>query len=315
MASVGFVFPGQGSQSLKMLADYVPDHSIVSETFAQASSVLGYDIWALCQNGPESQLNQTQFTQPAMLVADVALWRLWCSRTEVRPSVVAGHSLGEYAALVAAQAIAFEDAVSLVSKRGQFMQEAVPAGGGAMAALIGITVEDAERLCHEQAKGDVLSLANINSIGQIVVAGDKVAVQRAVDTVRDYAGRMAVLIPVSVPAHCELMGSAASLLKEELFNANFSSPEVRVIHNVDLSSQSDPAIIHELLVEQMTSPVQWVGTIEKYIRNDISLVVECGPGNVLQGLNKRISKDLKTISLSTPALFDRALEQVEDVMS
>lgn len=290
------LFPGQGSQSVGMLADIAADYPIIQSTFQTASDVLGYDVWELAQNGPADKLNQTEFTQPALLAADIALWQCWQEKGGDTPTVVAGHSLGEYAALVCAGALAFEDALPLVANRGRYMQEAVPAGTGAMAAIIGLDDAGVQALCECCADGAVLSPANFNSVGQTVIAGDKAAVERAVAAAKDTGAKLAKLIPVSVPSHCALMKPAAERLARDLQSVTVNTPIIPVIHNVDVSEHSEPDVIKQALVDQLTQPVRWVETILKLVDDDIMEGVECGPGKVLVGLNKRIAKSFVTQS-------------------
>jgi len=288
---LGFVFPGQGSQSVGMLSA-VADCAVVKKTVAMASDVLGYDLWKIIESDPDDQLNQTEYTQPALLAADIALWHLWCERQEDRPVVMAGHSLGEFSAFVAAGSLAFEDAIMLVSKRGQFMQAAVPTGEGAMAAIIGLDDEAVQTLCDSVANGEVVAPANFNSIGQVVIAGQTAAVERAVDAAKSAGAKLAKLIPVSVPSHCALMAPAAQQLAAILSAITIASPNIPVIQNVDVMAHQDPEKIRRGLIEQLTQPVRWVQTIQKMQSQGVSTMVECGPGNVLRGLIKRISRDI-----------------------
>lgn len=287
-----FVFPGQGSQSVGMCADAYAQFPIVRTTFEQANDALGYDLWALISNGPADRLNQTDVTQPALLAADVALWRAWCEQQAGRPAVMAGHSLGEFAALVAAEALRFEDAIRLVAARGRFMQQAVPDGVGAMAAIIGLTDEQVRLVCESVADGEVVAPANYNSVGQVVIAGHAGAVDRAINIAKEQGARLAKRIPVSVPSHCALMQPAADNLSVSLQEITVSLPKIPVIHNVDVATQLSPEAIKQALVAQLTQPVRWVETIQKIAADDITTFYECGPGNVLVGLIKRISKSL-----------------------
>lgn len=291
-SQLAFVFPGQGSQAVGMLAEQAATHSIIIDTFAEASDVLGYDLWNLVSHGPEDQLNQTEFTQPALMAADVALWRVWCELHEQRPAVMAGHSLGEFVALVCADSIDFTTAVRLVALRGRFMQEAVPAGTGAMAAIIGLDDVAVADLCEQVAAGDVVAPANYNSVGQVVIAGHTSAVQRAVDAAKAAGAKLAKMIPVSVPSHCLLMQSAADRLNEALNDIEIRVPKIPVIQNVDADIHQDPQTIRDNLVLQLTAPVHWVMTIQSMQRLGITEIIECGPGKVLQGLIKRIDRAL-----------------------
>jgi [acyl-carrier-protein] S-malonyltransferase len=294
---LAIVFPGQGSQSVGMLADIANQFQIVQEIFTQASDALGYDLWRLVQEGPASELDQTVHTQPALLTASYAIWRLLETNQKIVPHVLAGHSLGEYTALVCAQALNFSEAVRLVAARGQYMQEAVAPGAGAMAALIGLEESKVNEICEEaRQKEEVLSPANFNSIGQIVIAGHKTAVDRAIDLAKSQGAKLALLIPVSVPSHCQLMQPAAEKLAEKLDTVNIQMPRIPVINNVDAVRYTSTQMIREGLGRQLVSPVRWVETIHNFIKMGVDTVIECGPGKVLTGLNKRIDKvlELKT---------------------
>lgn len=304
---LALLFPGQGSQSQGMLAALAAEFPIVEKTFSQASQVLGYDLWALAQQGPIEQLNQTEFTQPALLAADIAAWYCWKEKGGMDPTVVAGHSLGEYAALVSAGVLSFEDAIACVALRGKAMQEAVPAGEGAMAAIIGLDNEKVDALCREASQGDVVSSANFNSNGQVVISGQKAAVERAVLLAKPKGAKLAKLIPVSVPSHCALMQPAAVQLAKKLTDIEFQAPTFPVIHNVDATSYDDPDAIQEALLQQLTQPVRWVDTILKMQNDQVGLFIEVGPGKVLSGLNKRITKEVKTVNFDTPELLNAAL--------
>ncbi len=304
---IAFVFPGQGSQTVGMLGELGSQFPIISETYAQASERLGYDLWGLVQNGPEEQLNQTEKTQPALLAGSVAIWRLWQDHHGENPILLAGHSLGEYSALVCAGALDFASTVELVALRGRFMQEAVEEGKGAMAAIIGLDEAAVNQICQEAAQGQVLSPANFNAIGQIVVAGETAAVQRAIELAKSAGAKMAKLIPVSVPSHCVLMKPAAEHLAERLQTISINPPQIPVINNVDVCCYQEPDEIRSALIRQLYSPVRWVETIELMAKQGVELVVECGPGKVLTGLNKRIDPKLLTISLNTVESFEQAL--------
>lgn len=299
-----FVFPGQGSQSVGMLADLAAEYALVTDTFTQASDALGYDLWKLVSEGPEAQLNQTDKTQPAMLTAGIAAWRVWQSVSDIKPDFFAGHSLGEYSALVAAGALDFADAVKLVEKRGQFMQQAVPAGEGAMAAILGLDDDVVRALCAEAAANGVVEAVNFNSPGQVVIAGAANAVKQAIEIASDKGAKRALLLPVSVPSHCALMKPAADQLTEALNAINVQMPTTPVIHNASVTAATDPAQIKQLLAEQLFSPVRWVETVQWFANQDVNNIVECGPGKVLAGLSKRIDK-----SLSAMPLFDTATLQ------
>ncbi len=297
MKTLGFVFPGQGSQHVGMLSDMVESFTVVSDTFAEAGDVLGYDMAALCLSNPNEQLNQTQFTQPALLTASVAMWRAFQSKTEIKPGLMAGHSLGEYSALVCAGAINFSDGLNVVSRRGEFMQDAVPEGEGALAAIIGLDNEAVAELCLEMAEGDVLTPANFNSPGQVVIAGTIAAVKRVLDVAKSKGAKLAKQLPVSVPSHSLLMKPAAERLKAVLDGVEVSVPSISVVNNVDVSVLEDPDAIRDALLRQLVSPVQWTNTIKYFTSHNVSTVIECGPGKVLTGLNKRIDRNLQLTSI------------------
>ncbi|OGT94717.1 MAG: [acyl-carrier-protein] S-malonyltransferase [Gammaproteobacteria bacterium RIFOXYB2_FULL_38_6] len=308
--SYAFVFPGQGSQTLGMLKELAEAYPLVLKTFTQASQVLKEDLWAITQHN-EAKLNQTLYTQPIMLTADVAVFRLWQELNGSMPKVMAGHSLGEYAALVCADALAFEDAVSLVSKRAQYMQEACKPGEGGMAAIVGLEENTIEQLCKEASVFGMISPANYNSIGQIVVAGQTKAVETVVQLAKEKGAKIAKIIPVSVPAHCHLMTSAAERLANELTSVEIKKPKIPVIHNVDAASHENPQEIKTLLVQQMTSCVQWVKTVQAFENYSIRAIVECGPGKVLTGLSKRIDKELIVYVAATPDMLKTAWEELK----
>lgn len=297
MKKLGFMFPGQGSQSLGMLRDLAERHAVVTTTYAAASDVLGYDLWNLVQQGPVEQLNQTEYTQPALLAADVAVWQVWLQQNEILPAFMAGHSLGEYAALVCANALDFNTAIQLVAYRGQCMQQAVPGDQGAMAAIIGLDDEAVGILCIEAAQGDVVEPANFNSTGQVVIAGHKEAVERAMALAKVAGARMVLPLPVSVPSHCALMRPAAERFAAKLQEITLQSPEIPVINNVDVAVYTDPDAIKDALVRQLYSPVRWVETMRAMVDQKIESLVECGPGKVLAGLAKRTIPDLAVINI------------------
>lgn len=314
--SLAFVFPGQGSQSLGMLAELYEAFPSVRTLFEQAQEVLGYDLWALIQSGPEQKLNQTEFTQPALLAASIAVWQVWCQQSKLRPKIVAGHSLGEYSALVAAKAMSFEDALQVVAKRGQFMQEAVPQGQGAMAAILGLDASAVESACLDAAKQEIVEPANINAPGQIVIAGDKSAVERACNLLKEMGAKRAMILPVSVPSHCDLMQSAAKKLEALLEQVPVKEPEIDLYHNVDVKIHKSAKDIKNALVSQLYKPVQWIATIEKLASEGVTNVVECGPGKVLTGLSKRIDKTLNAFTLNQPEEIQtliKALEVTDEV--
>lgn len=308
--TLAYVFPGQGSQSVGMLADLAAAHPVVGETFAEASEVLGYDLWQLTQDGPEATLNQTDRTQPAMLAAGVAVWRVLAQASERRPAMLAGHSLGEYSALVCAGVLEFPAAVKLVESRARFMQEAVPAGEGAMAAILGLDDDAVREVCRQAAEGEVVEPVNYNAPGQVVIAGGAAAVERAISQAKAAGAKRALPLPVSVPSHCSLMQPAAGALIGELTRSDLRSPSINVIHNVDVRPHNDANEIRELLARQLHSPVRWVETIQ-YMQNEgVTRLVECGPGKVLAGLNKRIAKEMTALPVYDPASLDAALEQI-----
>jgi [acyl-carrier-protein] S-malonyltransferase len=307
-ANIAFVFPGQGSQSIGMLAELGAEHPIVMETFAQASEVLGYDLWKLVQHDDEGQLNQTHITQPALLTASVALWRLWLQQGGLMPSVLAGHSLGEYSALVCAGALEFTDAVRLVEARGQFMQAAVPPGEGAMAAIIGMDDDAIAIACEASAQGQVVAPVNYNSPGQVVIAGSKAAVERAMVACKEAGAKRALPLPVSVPSHCALMLPAADKLRTMLAGMTVKVPTVSVVQNVDAKVAHSAEAIVNNLVAQLHQPVLWTQCVESIAASGVELVVECGPGKVLNGLTKRINKTLQTASINDAASFAATLE-------
>ncbi|WDE09800.1 ACP S-malonyltransferase [Thalassomonas haliotis] len=304
--NLAFVFPGQGSQAVGMLADFA-ENDIVKETFGQASQALGYDLWHLVAQGPAEKLNQTQFTQPALLTASVALWRLWQSQSSALPAVLAGHSLGEYSALVCAGGLLLEDAVKLVEKRGLLMQACVPEGVGAMAAIIGLADQAIIDACSEAGQGEVVSAVNFNSPGQVVIAGHKDAVARAGDLCKAAGAKRVMPLPVSVPSHCALMKDAADKLSAELENITFNTPNIPVINNVEVRVEDDVAAIKLALVKQLYHPVRWTEIIEKVAAQGITDVVEAGPGKVLQGLLKRIDKSLTCIAVNDSDTLAKAL--------
>lgn len=305
-ASLAFVFPGQGSQSLGMLAELGAQHAIVRDTFAEASAALGYDLWALVQEGPEERLNQTDKTQPAILTASIALWRLWQAEGGVQPAYVAGHSLGEYSALVAAGSLAFADAVKLVERRGQLMQEAVPAGTGGMAAILGLEDADVLAACAEAAQGEVVSAVNFNAPGQVVIAGAAKAVERAIEGCKARGAKRAVALPVSVPSHCELMRPAAERFAEAVEAVQWQLPQIALVQNVTAQVPADLVALKRDLLAQLYSPVRWVESVQLLAGKGVTDLVECGPGKVLAGLNKRCAKGVTTHNLDSADAFGAA---------
>jgi [acyl-carrier-protein] S-malonyltransferase len=308
--SVAFVFPGQGSQSVGMLAELATAFPLVGETFAEASAALGYDLWQLVQDGPAEELNNTQITQPAMLSAGIAVWRIMQDQGQANPAVLAGHSLGEYSALVAAGALNFADAIKLVAERGRLMQEAVPAGQGAMAAILGLDDATVIGVCEAAAQGDVVSAVNFNANGQVVIAGSASAVERAVDAAKEAGAKRALLLPVSVPSHCALMKPAADKLAEQLAGITVSAPTIPVINNADVAAVSDADGIRDALVRQLYSPVRWVESVQKMAQDGVDTLVECGPGKVLVGLNKRIEKSMNAMAVFDAASLEKALTEL-----
>ncbi|MBD2837442.1 ACP S-malonyltransferase [Pseudomonas sp. JM0905a] len=305
-ASLAFVFPGQGSQSLGMLAEQGGQQKLVLDTFAEASEALGYDLWALTQQGPEEQLNQTDKTQPAILTASIALWRLWLAEGGARPAYVAGHSLGEYSALVAAGSLGFADAVKLVELRGQLMQQAVPAGQGGMAAILGLEDADVLAACAEAAQGEVVSAVNFNAPGQVVIAGSAAAVERAIEACKARGAKRAMPLPVSVPSHCALMKPAAERFAESVEALAWQSPQIPLVQNVSAAVVADLAELKRDLLAQLYSPVRWVESMVSLSERGVTDLVECGPGKVLSGLNKRCVKGVNTHNLDTPDAFAAA---------
>jgi [acyl-carrier-protein] S-malonyltransferase len=307
--SFAFVFPGQGSQSVGMLGSLAAAETIVRSTFAEASDVLGYDLWKLVSEGPEEALNATERTQPAMLAAGVATWRVWRERGGAEPAAVSGHSLGEFTALVCARTVEFAAALELVRFRGRVMQEAVPAGAGAMAAVLGLDDEAIVALCREVAQGDVVEAVNFNSPGQVVIAGDTAAVQRALEAARLRGAKRTVVLPVSVPSHSSLMHAAGERLRTALAALAFQPPCLRYVSAVDACAHERPDDIRETLVRQLSSPVRWTQTLRMLSAGAIAQVIECGPGRVLTGLNRRIERrpDLAFLSLDDPEAVDAAL--------
>jgi [acyl-carrier-protein] S-malonyltransferase len=308
--TVAFVFPGQGSQSVGMLSALAAAEPLVAETFAEASAVLGYDLWQLCQQGPEDALGVTERTQPAMLAAGVATWRVWCSKGGKAPSAMAGHSLGEYSALVAAGCLDFRTAIDLVRFRGAAMQAAVPPGQGAMAALLGLEDADVEAACKAAAQGEIVEAANFNSPGQVVIAGQAAAVDRAIEIAKEKGAKRAIKLPVSVPSHSLLMRPAADQLAARLRQTEVKPPRGIDIYSVDLRKHTDADGIRAALVDQLVKPVRWAETVRAMLAGGVTALVECGPGKVLTGLNRRIERDksIRMIALEDPASVAEAIE-------
>jgi len=305
--NLAFVFPGQGSQAVAMLQDFA-EHEVVQDTFKEASSALGYNLWELISQGPAEKLNQTNFTQPALLTASVALWRVWQSESTVMPSIMAGHSLGEYSALVCAGVFSLSQAVKLVEKRGEFMQASVPAGTGAMAAVIGLDDQAIIDACKEAQEDEVVAAVNFNSPGQVVIAGHKEAVARAGDLCKEAGAKRVLPLPVSVPSHCALMSEAATKLAVELDKLDFSKPTINVVNNVDVSIEDSSEAIKTALIKQLYSPVRWSETVTRLGDNGVTAMIEMGPGKVLQGLAKRINKSITCVSFNDQASLLKAKE-------
>jgi len=307
--SFAFVFPGQGSQSVGMLTTLAVIDPVVRETFDAASAALGYDLWTLIQQGPEEELNKTEKTQPAMLAAGVATYQLWKKRGGALPAVVSGHSLGEFTALVCAGALDFKTTAELVSFRGRVMQEAVPLGTGAMAAIIGLEDEQLEAVCREAAQGGVVEPVNFNAPGQVVIAGESAAVARAIDLAKERGAKRAIPLPVSVPSHSSLMTGAGARLQERLQSIEIRKPAIRYVSAVDAVEHTDPADIRALLGKQLAKPVRWSATIRAIAGEGVGQIIECGPGRVLSGLNRRIERreGLQFLALEDPAALDAAL--------
>jgi [acyl-carrier-protein] S-malonyltransferase len=305
--SLAFVFPGQGSQSVGMLRELVLEHAEARDAFAEASAALGYDLWATVEHGPEQKLNQTEISQPAMLVAGVAVWRTWRAAGGALPAQMAGHSLGEYTALVCAGALDFTEAVKLVADRARYMQEAVPVGEGGMAAVLGLDADAVRALCEQAAEGDVLEAVNFNSPGQVVIAGTAAAIARATVRAKDAGAKRVMALAISVPSHCALMAPAAARMAERLKGVALRVPTVPVLHNVHARAESRVAAMRDALTFQVASPVRWVETVERMIKDGAHAFIECGPGKVLSGLSKRINRDVPCLCIQDPASLREAL--------
>lgn len=312
MKKFAMVFPGQGSQTVGMLAELAGDYPIVQETFKQASEVLGYDLWQLVQEGPAEELNKTWQTQPALLTASVAVYRVWQQKyPALKPEVMAGHSLGEYSALVCAGVLDFQDAVKLVELRGKLMQQAVPEGTGAMYAIIGLDNDAIINACKQAEQGEVVSAVNFNSPGQVAIAGAKAAVERAAALCKEAGAKRALPLAVSVPSHCALMKPAADQLSVSLESITLKAPVVAVLNNVDIKAETDAVAIRNALVRQLYSPVRWTETVEKMAQNGVEVLVEVGPGKVLNGLAKRIVDSLQAVSVNDV----KSLDSIEEVLA
>ena len=312
MKRFAMVFPGQGSQTVGMLAELASDYPIVQETFKQASEVLGYDLWQLVQEGPAEELNKTWQTQPALLTASVAVYRVWQQKyPALKPEVMAGHSLGEYSALVCAGVLDFQDAVKLVELRGKLMQQAVPEGTGAMYAIIGLDNDAIINACKQAEQGEVVSAVNFNSPGQVVIAGAKAALERAAALCKEAGAKRALPLAVSVPSHCALMKPAADQLSVSLESITLKEAGVSVLNNVDVKNEMEADAIRNALVRQLYSPVRWTETVEKMAQNGVEVLVEVGPGKVLNGLTKRIADSLQSVSVNDV----KSLDSVEEVLA
>ena len=312
MKKFAMVFPGQGSQTVGMLAELAGDYPIVQETFKQASEVLGYDLWQLVQEGPAEELNKTWQTQPALLTASVAVYHVWQQKyPELKPEVMAGHSLGEYSALVCAGVLDFQDAVKLVELRGKLMQQAVPEGTGAMYAIIGLDNDAIINACKQAEQGEVVSAVNFNSPGQVVIAGAKAAVERAAALCKEAGAKRALPLAVSVPSHCALMKPAADQLSVSLESITLKEASVSVLNNVDVKNEIEADAIRNALVRQLYSPVRWTETVEKMAQNGVEVLVEVGPGKVLNGLTKRIVDSLQAVSVNDV----KSLDSIEEVLA
>lgn len=313
--NLAFVFPGQGSQKIGMLADLAASYPIVTQTFAEASQVLGYDLWDLVQNGTQEDINLTERTQPLLLTASVAVWRVYQEKlkaqekNDAQPALLSGHSLGEWSALVCAGVVAFADAVKLVQQRGKFMQEAVPAGQGGMAAIIGLDDALIIDACKNAEQGEVVSAVNFNSPGQVVIAGSAAAVERASALCKEAGAKRALPLPVSAPFHTSLMRPAADRLAEQINATIFNTPRIPVVHNVSAQTEANPEKIKALMIEQIYSAVRWVECVNTMSNAGINTTVECGPGKVLSGLNKRINAELITLSMEKTEEVDSVLAQ------
>ncbi len=309
MQNLAFVFPGQGSQSVGMLAELAATEPLVRQTFDEASAGVGKDLWALAQQGPEDALNRTENTQPALLAASVAVWRVWCARGGALPARLAGHSLGEYSALVCAQALSLADAAALVAERGRLMQAAVPAGVGAMAAILGGDDAQIAEVCAEVAGAEVVAPANFNSPGQLVIAGHAAAVDRALARLAELGVKKAVKLPVSVPSHCALMRDAADRLGERMAALAWSAPTIPVVQNAEARVYTDVADIRAALQRQLYLPVRWTECVQALAGAGITRLAECGPGKVLAGLAKRIDKSLEARAVGAPVDLAAALAE------
>ena len=310
MTNLAFVFPGQGSQKIGMLAELAEQNPIIEQTFSEASGVLGYDMWQLIQQGEQDEINLTQRTQPILLTCSVAIYRLWNDQQGTVPSQMAGHSLGEWSALVCANVIDFADGLRIVEARGKYMQQAVPVGQGAMAAIIGLDDQAILNACSEASSLGVVDAVNFNAPGQVVIAGSNNAVERAMEICKSAGAKRALPLPVSAPFHTSLMKPAADNLAEMVNAVTFRAPEVPIMHNVHAKNENDPAVVKALMLEQIYSPVKWVDCVKQLKASGASTLVECGPGKVLSGLAKRIDRELIALATESAADFDAALTTI-----
>lgn len=313
--SLALVFPGQGSQHLGMLRELAERYSVVRTTFEEAADALGYDLWQRVQEGPEEALNATACTQPALLTSSVAIWRVWQELEGPRPVTMAGHSLGEYSAMVCAGSLSFAEGVRLVRLRGEAMQEAVPAGQGAMAAILGLDNQAVETACHDAAQGEVVAAVNYNAPGQVVIAGQAAAVERAIALCQEAGAKRALPLPVSVPSHCALMRPAAERLAEAMNAIEIKAPRYTVVQNVDAQAHADVETLRTRLVEQLYRPVRWTDCVEAMVGQGARVFIECGPGKVLTGLNKRIARGAKGLAVNDPDSLSAALELAHETAS
>ena len=310
MTNLAFVFPGQGSQKIGMLAELAEQNPIIERTFNEASEVLGYDMWQLIQQGEQDEINLTQRTQPILLTCSVAIWRLWKEKQGAVPSQMAGHSLGEWSALVCANVIDFADGLKIVEARGKYMQQAVPVGQGAMAAIIGLDDQAILDACSEASSLGVVDAVNFNAPGQVVIAGSNDAVEQAMEICKSAGAKRALPLPVSAPFHTSLMKPAADNLAEMVNAVTFRAPEVPIMHNVHAKNENDPQVIKALMLEQIYSPVKWVDCVKQLKERGITHLIECGPGKVLSGLAKRIDRELIALATESAADFDVALTTI-----
>jgi [acyl-carrier-protein] S-malonyltransferase len=307
--TLAFVFPGQGSQKIGMLSELAASYPVITETFSEASDVLGYDLWDMVQNGTQEDITLTERTQPLLLTASVAMWRVWQQEGGAQPALMAGHSLGEWSALVCAGVVDFKDAVRLVRNRGAYMQQAVPQGEGAMAAIIGLEDNVIKAICEDACQGAEVAAVNFNSPGQVVIAGNAEAVDRAIEGCKEAGAKRALPLPVSAPFHTNLMAPAAEKLSAEIMATTFSAPETLIVHNVHAETESNPEKIKQLMIDQICSPVLWVDCVNTLVTNGVDTVVECGAGKVLSGLCKRVDRSLGALATEDAASLEKALAE------